>query len=247
VLPEELIIVDDGSQDNSVEILRKYKNLDWIKTILFTLNKGFTSALNAGIEKASCKYIMRADPDDVLLPSRIETQFNYMENKTSVDVLGSNVIYFRGHTRRKINLSNFPSTHNEINTKLEMGEHGIQHPTVIIKTEKMKQYRYGKEFPAEDYELFSRMIRDGLVFANLKEPLYLMRIHDKSSTSTLKIEGIKRTFMHRDHIFGGDTSSLKIRIYYYHIRNYRIARPVVVSPGVSDKVCQVPSDQGPPE
>ncbi|MCF8369944.1 MAG: glycosyltransferase [Bacteroidales bacterium] len=221
VLPEELIVVDDGSHDNSVEILRRYKNLDWIKIILFSINKGFTSALNTGIEKAGCKYIMRADPDDVLLPNRIETQFDYMENNTSVDVLGSNVIYFRHHTGRKINLSNFPLTHNEIYSKFEKGEHGIQHPTVIIKTEKMKQYRYGKEFPAEDYELFSRMIRDGLVFANLKEPLYLMRIHDKSSTSTLTFEGIKRTFMHRYHIFGRDTSRLKMRIYYYYIRNYR--------------------------
>jgi glycosyltransferase involved in cell wall biosynthesis len=221
VWPEELIIVDDGSNDNSVEILKRYKNKAWIKIILFTKNKGFTSALNAGIEKAGCKYIMRADPDDVFLPNRIEIQFNYMESNPHIDVLGSNVIYFRDRTDRKINTSNFPSTHEDIYSKFEKGEHGVQHPTVIVKADKMKRYRYGREFPAEDYELFSRMIRDGAAFANLKEPFYLMRIHDKSSTSTLTFEGIRKTFMHRYHLFGRSTSRLEMRIYYYYIKNYR--------------------------
>ena len=221
VLPSELILIDDGSIDNSVEIIKKYKNQEWIKMILFTENKGFTAALNAGIEKASGKYIMRADPDDIFLPNRIEIQFIYMENNPHIDVLGSNVIYFRDDLEKKINISNFPSSHEDIYSKFEKGEHGVQHPTVIIKAEKMKKYRYGKLFPAEDYELFSKMIRDGLVFANLKEPLYLMRIHGNSSTSTLTFEGIRRTFMHRYHVFGKTTSHLKMRIYYYYIKNYR--------------------------
>jgi len=221
ILPMELILIDDGSNDNSVEIIKKYKNHDWIKIILFTENKGFTVALNTGIEKASGKYIMRADPDDVFIPNRIETQFNYMEDNPHIDVLGSNVIYFRDDLEKKINISNFPSTHVDIYSTFEKGEHGVQHPTVIIKAEKMKQYRYGKLFPAEDYELFSKMIRNGLVFANLKEPLYLMRIHGNSSTSTLTFEGIKRTFMYRYQVFGRTTSHVKMRIYYYYIRNYR--------------------------
>lgn len=221
VLPEELIIIDDGSSDNSIEVLRKYRNLNYLKIIQFAANRGFTEALNTGVISAKGKYIMRADPDDIFLSNRIEMQFEYMENNTSVDVLGSNVIYFKGDPEKVINVSNFPLTFLGIYKKYTKGEHGVQHPTIIVKSEILKKYRYGKIFPGEDYELFARMIKDGHVFANLKTPLYKMRVHASSSTSNLSYEGIRQTFSYRDDIFGLKTSKFRMLMYYSYIKNYR--------------------------
>ncbi len=221
MLPNELIIVDDGSSDDSREVLAKHAGLPFIKTIFFEENKGFTDALNAALEAASAKYIMRADPDDILLPLRIKTQYTFMEQHPEIDVLGSNVVYFRDSDGATLNVSNFPSAHHKIAESYRRGEHGLQHPTVCAKASVYKAYKYQKIFPAEDYEIFSRMVRDGHVFANLSEPLYRMRIHEGSATGNLKHAHIAQTFLFRDQIFGTKTSRFKVWSYWNHIRYYR--------------------------
>jgi len=220
-LPKELIIIDDGSKDDSKQILESFRYLEYLKTIYFEYNKGFTDALNAGLDIAQGKYIMRADPDDILLPNRIKVQYEYMENNSGIDILGSNVLYFNDQDGSIINSSNFPIDHDTITKRFRKGEHGVQHPSVIIKAEVYKKYRYQKIFPAEDYEIFSRMARDKYQFTNIPEPLYRMRVHAGSSTSNIKLKDIKQTFFFRDQIFGTKTSKLRIWLYYKHIYYYR--------------------------
>lgn len=219
--PCELIVIDDGSTDNSLVILEEYKNIDFLKLIRFQQNMGLTFALNAGLDLAKGKYIMRSDPDDLMLPNRIERQFRFMEQNPDIDVAGANVVYFNERDKKEINISNFPPDHNEIVKAYKRGEHGLHHPTVIAKAAVYKSYRYQKIFPGEDYEIFSRMVLDGRKFANLSLPVNLMRIHGGSSTSNLKITTIRQTFDFRDLIFGTKTNPLWILIYYRHIRHYR--------------------------
>ncbi len=221
VWPKELIIVDDGSTDDSHEVLARHASLPFLKSIFFKENRGFTDALNAALDAASAKYIMRADPDDLLLPHRIQTQYAFMEQHPEVDVLGCNVIYFRDSDGTALNVSNFPQQHQKIADRYRKGEHGLQHPTACAKASVYKAYRYQKIFPAEDYEIFARMVKDGRIFANLPGPLYRMRIHTGSATSNLKYAHIAQTFLFRDKIFGTTTSRRKVWIYYQHIRHYR--------------------------
>ncbi len=221
VLPRELIIVDDGSTDDSAKVLQGYGHPEYLKLIVFEKNRGLTAALNAALEAATGKYIMRADPDDVMMPGRIKRQWNFMESHPDIDVLGCNVQYFDGETGKDINISNFPPAHREIEKAFRRGEHGVQHPTVFVKGEVYRKYRYQRIFPGEDYELFARMIRDGHRFANLPEPLYRMRIHSGSATGNLKREHIRNTFRFRDEIFGTSTGKFTVLRYYVYILNYR--------------------------
>ncbi|NVN94410.1 MAG: glycosyltransferase [Bacteroidetes bacterium] len=221
VLPLELIIIDDGSTDKSLEILEAYKEIEFLKLIKFEKNSGNPTAVNAGLEIAKGKYIMRADPDDKLLPERIEKQFQYMETHHQIDILGSNVLYFNDCNNDIINASNLPLTDNEIKKTYRKGEHGLLQATTILKAEVFKQYRYKNIFPAEDYELFSRMVKDGRYFYNMAEPLYLVRVHSGSSTTNLKIETIRQTFAFRDEIFGYKTSNWWIYMYFQYISHYR--------------------------
>ena len=219
--PLELIVIDDGSTDDSRNILEAYNHIEYLKVILFTKHRGLPAALNCGLDHAIGKYIMRSDPDDILFPSRIEHQFKFMESDPETDVAGANVIYFDNVSKKEINRSNFPVGHKKIKATYKRGEHGVLHPTVIAKATVYKSYRYQDIFPGEDYEIFARMIADGRKFANIREPVNLMRIHGQSSTGNLRFETIRQTFEFRDAIFHTVTSKMRMKLYFYHVRNYR--------------------------
>jgi glycosyltransferase involved in cell wall biosynthesis len=219
--PKELIIVDDGSTDHSRDILRSFSHISFLRTIFFETNRGFTTALNTALEAATGKYIMRADPDDMIKPERIRKQWEYLEKSQNIDVLGSNATYFESSTGSEINDSNFPPAYLSIKRAYQKGEHGVLHATVCAKADIYKRYRYQAFSPGEDYELFARMIRDGVRFENLPESLYLVRVHTGSSTSNISYEAIARTFSFRDEIFGTKTGKARIWFYYNYIRFYR--------------------------
>jgi glycosyltransferase involved in cell wall biosynthesis len=222
VLPKELILIDDGSSDNSLSIIGKYSELPYLKLIRFKKNRGFCHALNSGIEAATGKYILRIDPDDIMLKNRIALQFGFLEKNREVDVLGSNVIYFNDKTGKELMISNFPEHHNEIAKEYRKGDHGVQHPAVMVKSSVFKQYKYNQEnVLAEDYEIFARMIKNGHKFANIKKPLVKMRIHAESAGSNIKFQTIKKTFELRDEIFNTSTSWLSVKLYYCFMLNYR--------------------------
>ncbi len=221
VEPLELIVVDDGSTDNSMDVLSLYSELPYLKTIRFPENKGFTTALNTGLDAAKGKFIMRADPDDIILPQRIAVQYQYMLSHPDVDILGANVIYFNDTINKEVNRSNFPLHHNRICRAYQRGEHGLLHATVMAKSGIYQGYRYQEIFPSEDYELFSRMTRDGRIFANLENPVNFVRIHLESSTSKLQYQAIRQTFLFRDKVFKTKTSRLRTLWYYLFIRFYR--------------------------
>ena len=222
VLPNELIIIDDGSTDNSLEILESYSHLTFLRIIKFENNRGFCEALNAGIKLATGKYILRIDPDDMLVGDRIQKQFLFLESNDEIDVVGSNAIYFRNSSKKYILTSNFPLKQNEIYKVYQKGEHGIQHPTIMVRSVVMKQFKYNqKEFKVEDYDIFARIAKSGHKFANISEPLTKMRIHNDSVTSNITYKTIKRTYQLRDEIFSTSSNIITVLFYYWYRINYR--------------------------
>jgi glycosyltransferase involved in cell wall biosynthesis len=220
--PREVIFVDDGSTDNSLIIAQQASDaLDNVKIIALSKNVGFANALNIGIASCSSTYIMRMDPDDVLLPERIERQYEYI-TRNALDVVGSNAVIFHDSTNLPIGKTNFPARHADIETTILRGEHGVLHPTVLGRASFFKNVPYIQEnVPAEDYDIFARFLKAGARFGNVAEPLIRYRIHDNSSSSRLRYATIARTFRLRDTIFGGYTTRWKIVSYYCFIKSYR--------------------------
>lgn len=220
--PKELIFVDDGSTDNSLTIARKFAvQLPFLQIVPLELNQGFGNALNVGIERATGQFIMRIDPDDVMLPERIEVQHDLLASGRC-DVVGSNAEIFHSDTGRVLGTTNFPITHDAIDMKIRAGEHGVLHPTVMGRAELFKSQLYVQSHvPAEDYDIFARMLAEGARFANVDRVLMRYRVHQKSASNILPFSTISKTYILRDCIFNTRTPKWWVGMYFMHIKFYR--------------------------
>lgn len=184
----ELIIINDGSTDESEEVIREFSDP---RIVLINNNENIRliSTLNKGLQNAKGKYIARMDADDIALISRFESQWKFMEANPEVDVCGSSISYFNhsGVIRSWIVLSE----DKDIKTELLAGP-AFAHPTVFMRTSSMRKFNisYSNEYlHTEDYELWIRMSRLGFRFHNLKDVLLHYRLHDSNvSTSGSEIQ-----------------------------------------------------------
>ncbi|MFL9484389.1 glycosyltransferase family 2 protein [Chitinophagaceae bacterium LWZ2-11] len=87
----ELVIINDGSTDNTEEVIRSFNDERII--LINQKNTGVAEALNTGLKFAKGKYIARFDSDDVCLPQRLEKQLAYLENNPAYVITGSDAIY----------------------------------------------------------------------------------------------------------------------------------------------------------
>ena len=85
----EIIIVDDGSTDNTLEII---KSFDDKRIKLYTKShSGISDALNLGLSKCNGEYICRMDGDDIMYEYRLSYQYAYMLHNPNCDILASNI------------------------------------------------------------------------------------------------------------------------------------------------------------
>jgi len=174
----EFIIVNDGSTDNSLDIIQEYMKKDERIVLISRENKGLPYSLNEGIEKAKGKYIARMDADDISLPTRFEEQVRFMEENEEVGVCGTSVLDI--DTGDKWILT---SKDNELKVQLLFSS-VFAHPSVMIRKELFDSYSLSYDVnyrQSQDFELWTRM-SEYTKFANLKKQLLKYRVLDDSIT-----------------------------------------------------------------
>ena len=154
----EIIIINDGSTDNTVSIINDLIKKDSrIVYIDNHQNIGLIASLNKGIASATGKYIARMDSDDVSLSNRIDMQVRYMEEHPKIAVCGTNSIIIN-ENGDVIEKSHLPISESDNRCFMAFSS-TLYHPTVMIRTECIKEELYDEKFKyAEDYELWCRMI-----------------------------------------------------------------------------------------
>jgi glycosyltransferase involved in cell wall biosynthesis len=171
----EFIIIDDGSSDNSLQVIRSFEVLDPRIRVITQKNQGLAKALNVGIKNSQGKYIARIDADDVCYESRLMKQFNFMEQNHSVDLIGSSVDVIDEHgsiTATKKQLTNFKDI-----CKKKYLLSPILHITFFGRKaffEANNGYRENFVF-AQDYDLVLRGLDSGSIILNLDEKLVKYR------------------------------------------------------------------------
>lgn len=222
VWPKKLVIVNDASSDDSERIIRSYaKRYSFICPIYLEENKGFANALNIGIDYLTSTYTLRIDPDDYMYSNRIEAQYNFI-SANGFDVVGSNIQYFDSSSTKQLFKSNVVLSEEDIIMQFKSGACGIIHGSTIIKTSLLKKYKYTQaNVPAEDYELFSKIILGGGHVVNMGEVLTAVRVHMNSVSNFLPFSTIKKTFDLTESMWGIHHTPLFIRIRYAHLKYYR--------------------------
>lgn len=169
----EFLIIDDGSDDSSVEIIKSYKD-DRIR-FFKREHQGISAQLNFGIKSAGGMYIARMDADDISVNTRLQRQTDFLKTHRQYQIVGSNIQCIdenEGIIRRK----RFPEGHDEVAFQMPLIQ-SVCHPALMCLSSVLKDNLYSEKYPySEDLELFLRLIEKGYRFHNLQEYLYLYRI-----------------------------------------------------------------------
>jgi glycosyltransferase involved in cell wall biosynthesis len=190
----EIICVNDGSTDNSLEILKSYS--DKI-TIISQKNEGLASALNAGIKEIQGKWFKWFSPDDLMYPSTISSLVKEYDKLDKNTIIYSNweIIDFDGKHIRYFDESNYNKLSNfNYNIRLLDGQQ-INVNTALIPSKIFEKNIIFKDLDdpvAIDYDFFLRCgILYKIKFHLIPKPLMQYRIHfnqlsRKNISKTLK-------------------------------------------------------------
>lgn len=181
----EFIIIDDGSTDNSLKILREYQQRYARIRLIARENRNLATTLNDIIDLARGKWIARMDQDDIALPNRFERQVVWL-NQTGADICGTWVEFFGTSDRR---ILKHPVSDSAIKTALFFGS-VFAHPSVMMRATLAKQLRYSQEWEkCEDYDLWQRAAYANWKMTNLPEVLLRYRQHkNQISTASLCVQ-----------------------------------------------------------
>jgi len=183
----ELIIIDDGSQDNSLKIIKKYAEVDSRIRYLSRDNKGISSTRNQLVAMAQASYIAWMDSDDISLPQRLDVQFKYLSQHTDCVALGC-MAEFIDQQGLKICKWKVPTEHEDIDGWHLLGKGGgVVFAASIMLTSAVKQAEGFDESleGAEDLALFLRLAELGII-ENIPESLYIYRQHVNSISHAKK-------------------------------------------------------------
>jgi glycosyltransferase involved in cell wall biosynthesis len=173
----EFIIVNDGSIDESLEILKEYANKDSRIKIVNQPNSGIVVALNRGVTEASGEWIFRLDADDVAMPERLSKQLNFVQDNDGVVLVGSGCIEV-DKNGIAIKKHIYPQGHNDLIRHLENGKAFFPHSSAFFNKECiMKLGGYNRKFTgAEDLDMWLR-IGETAPIACLQIPAVKLRKH----------------------------------------------------------------------
>ncbi|HET8860916.1 glycosyltransferase [Marivirga sp.] len=169
--PTELIVVDDASTDNSISIIKTFKNKYSernIKTLFLEKNIGNCKAFNSALKLTDADYIIDLAADDILLPKRVEEGSKNMNANSEVALNFTNANYID-------ETGEFIKNHYEINEKGESKVHVPQGevfhhileryficpPTLMYRASILKKLGgYDEELAYEDFDIMLRLSRD---------------------------------------------------------------------------------------
>lgn len=186
-LPDfELLLIDDGSSDQTSEILAGYAERDHRIRVLSQRHLGLVSALNAGLASARAPFVARLDADDRAHPQRLAKQLAFLEHNPAVGLLGSWAQRIDADGRRCGLIR--PETRPDELKRLLLHANPFVHSTIMLRAELVRQvgsYRPAFE-AAEDYDLLLR-ISEATCLANLAEPLIDYRRHTETMTARHRV------------------------------------------------------------
>jgi len=175
----ELIIVDDGSSDDTQHIVERYASRDERVRLVAQKHAGIIAALQRGCALALGQFIARMDADDIAEPTRLERQRSFMESAPHLALCGAQVTMFGetvGEGRRRYELWLNRLTTPDAVMRERFIECPVAHPAFFFRREWYDRVGgYQDQGWPEDYDLVLRTIEARGEVTNVSEPLIRWR------------------------------------------------------------------------
>lgn len=211
----EVVVVDDGSTDGSGQVLSRWSDHDPRVRYLRQNKSGIVSALNAGLAMARGEFVARMDADDIMYPSRLQVQLEYLRQHPGIDLVATQVNLFPQHKIQAgfaeyIRWQNRCVTNDDVRDEIYI-ESPFAHPSVMYRKQvvvRLGGYREG-HFP-EDYELWLRMMHAGCGMAKISTLLLDWREDETRATrvdprySRNAFDQLRADYLFRDPRIRGD-------------------------------------------
>ena len=187
----EVIVVDDGSTDNTKEEINKIEDKR-VRYIKLEKNAGGSNARNIGINNANGKYISFQDSDDIFYPSKLEEQIQNLINKNSnLDFCKIKVIFNSSYSQFYPNSRQEKSIRQgDIFNELISKGNFISTQAILIRKKFMLKYMFDSNMPRlQDYELILRIIPKVKISYTKK---VLVELHIQKDSVTLSQKKLKK-------------------------------------------------------
>lgn len=196
LVPNEIILVEDGPlTDELYDVIHELEvRHSILKPIQLPENVQLGRALAEGVKNCQYELIARMDTDDIAVNNRFELQYEYMQEHPEVAVLGGYIEEFDDQDDTYHKVKTMPLVHEEL-IKYARYRNPINHMTVMYRKEVILDAGNYRHFPfLEDYELWSRVLGKGYIFANLPHVL----VHARTNAGIYERRGGKeycKTYM----------------------------------------------------
>lgn len=189
----EFIIINDGSSDNSLQIIESFKD-PRIKLVNNERNLGIIKTRNKGLQLAKGKYIANMDADDISLPTRLEKQFAFLENNPDVAILGSKLVLIDGNNYE---IGIWPEDYGVVSDQ-DISEtlpvvNCVGQPTVMMRRDVVTSIMYNDLYiHNEDWGLWLDVLALNYRISKLPDVLLRYRQHNASTTVTTNKLGVNK-------------------------------------------------------
>jgi GT2 family glycosyltransferase len=176
----ELLILDDGSTDQSRKILETYAAQDDRIRLISRENRGLIPTLNQLLHLAQGEFLARMDADDIALPDRFCLQVEFLQQQTEYVCVGGAYDLIDDRGRKVLHLG-MPETNAEIQQAILSGRTIINHPCAMIRRTALQKIGGYDEsmMTVEDLDMLLRLGEIGLL-ANLPQTILQYRFHGAS-------------------------------------------------------------------
>lgn len=204
----ELILINDGSTDNSLYIMSRFAASDSRIKLISRENRGLVNSLNEGISIAKGHWIARMDGDDISHLERLRSQLDFA-TATNSDICGTWIETFGSGPKRVIKHS---ISDQAIRFEL-LFDCPFAHPSVLIKADIAKKNPYSENYHScEDYDLWERLSRKNFKMSNVPSVLLKYRVHsDQISAQHARAQlSLSQSIRHRYWVYFLDKHHINI-------------------------------------
>jgi glycosyltransferase involved in cell wall biosynthesis len=186
----ELIVVDDGSSDDTPDILSRAANADPRIHIIRRSGGGLVAALNTGLAACRAPLLARMDGDDICHPRRLEYQVAYLDDNSDLGLVACNFRHFPRMLLKQGMLVYEKWQNSLVHETLILRDRFVEspfiHPSIMIRTTVLKSIGGYRDMGwPEDYDLWLRLAHAGVRFARLSKELFFWRDHPERATRVM--------------------------------------------------------------